>query len=56
MTTIAISAGEITLRAVLGDSAAARDFGRRLPFTVTMRGEPARLAGRVPGALTFARA
>ena len=48
MTTITIKAGRITLRAALGDSAAAREFARRQPFTVTMRDEPARLAGRVP--------
>lgn len=45
MTTITIKAGRITLRAALGDSAAAREFARRQPFTVTMRDEPARLAG-----------
>jgi hypothetical protein len=49
VTTITIKAGRITLRAALGDSAAAREFARRQPFTVTMRDEPARLAGRVPG-------
>ncbi len=48
MTTITIQGGRAILRATLGDSAAAREFARRPPFTVTMRDEPARLAGRVP--------